>query len=110
MVTKGLTHHGSNGQVGDIVVVHDVKVDYVSTGLKDIVNLFTKPGKVSRKNRRSDEVVLVSPDVQRRGGTSRLLLSREDPSKRQVHMRDGYQRNTARSLDDVTSKHNLRGQ
>ena len=77
MVTEGLADHGSNGQVGDVVVIHDVKVDNVGTGLQHVVNFFTELGKVSRKDGRSNEVVLISPNIQRSGGTSRVLLSKQ---------------------------------
>ena len=74
VVTEGLADHGTNGQVGDIVVVHDVKVNNVGTGLQHVVDLSTKLGKVSRKDGRSNEVVLVTPDIQGSVGASRVLL------------------------------------
>jgi len=78
VVTKGLAHHGPNGQVGDVVVIHDVEMDNISTGFQNIVDFFAQLGEVSRKDRRSDEVVLISPDIQGGGGTSGLLLQNPD--------------------------------
>ena len=74
MVTKGLADHGTNGQVGDVVVVHNVKVNNVGTSLQDIVDFFTKLGKVGGKDRRGNEVVLISPNIQGSLSTSGLLL------------------------------------
>ena len=43
----GLAHHGTNGQIGDVMIIHDVKVDPVSTGGHNIFNLFAQSGEVS---------------------------------------------------------------
>ena len=82
MITEGLADHGANCQVGDVVVVHDVEVNNVGTGFQNIVDFFTEPGKVSRKDGRSDEVVLITPDIQRSLSTSRVLLSKSKDTKR----------------------------
>ena len=74
VVTKGLANHGSNGQVGNVVVVHDVKVHYVGTGFQHIVNFLTELGKVGREDGRSNEVVLITPDIQGSLGPSGLGL------------------------------------
>ena len=74
VVTEGLADHGSNGQVGDVMVVHDVKVHNVGAGFQNIVDFFTELGKVSGKNGRSNKVVLVTPDIQGSVGASRVLL------------------------------------
>ena len=65
MVPKGLANHGSDCKVGDVVVVHNVEVYDVCTCLQDIINLLAELGEVSRKDRRSDEVVLITPNVER---------------------------------------------
>lgn len=73
VVTKGLADHRSDGQVGDIVVVHDIEVNNIGSGLKHIVDFLTQHGEIGRKDGRSDQVVLISPNIQRSGGTGRLL-------------------------------------
>lgn len=117
MVAEGLADHGSNGQVGDIVVVHDVKVNNVGTSLQHVVNFFAEFGKVSRKDGRSNEVVLVSPNIQRSGGTSRVLLSK--PKKGYQNGERGEKRGQVRgepfnekSTNDAVAKEMLylRGQ
>mmetsp|Transcript_10801 Transcript_10801/g.20797 ORF Transcript_10801/g.20797 Transcript_10801/m.20797 type:complete len:284 (-) Transcript_10801:9-860(-) len=75
MVTESLAHHRANGQVRDVVVVHDVKVNNVGTGFQHVVDFSTELGKVGRENGGSDKVVLISPHIQRSLGTSRLLRS-----------------------------------
>ena len=76
MVTEGLADHGTNGQVGDIVVVHDVKVDDVGTSFQHVIDFGTKLGKISRENGGGDKVVLVSPHIQGSLSTGRVLLSK----------------------------------
>ena len=68
VITKSLAHHGSNGKVGNVVVVHDVEVDDISTGLEHVVDFFSELGEVGGKDGGGDEVVFVSPDVQGSGG------------------------------------------
>lgn len=73
VVTKGLADHGSDGQVGDVVVIHDVKVNNIGTGFEHIVDFLTQPGEIGRKDGRSDQVVLIPPNVQGSRRASRLL-------------------------------------
>ena len=42
VITKSLADHRSDGQVGYVVVVHNVKVNNVGSSLKDIVDFLTK--------------------------------------------------------------------
>src|SRR5690606_16158299 len=39
---QGGAHHGSHGQVGDVVVVHDVEVDPVGTGRDHVGDFFAQ--------------------------------------------------------------------
>ena len=73
VVAEGLADHGADGEVGDVVVVHDVEVDDVGAGFEDVVDLLTELGKVGGKDGGGDEVVLVSPNVEGGGGTGRSL-------------------------------------
>ena len=73
VVTEGLADHGADGQVGNVVVVHDVEVDDVGTGLEDVVDLLAELGKVGGEDGGGDEVVLVSPNVEGGGGAGRSL-------------------------------------
>ena len=73
VVAKSLAHHGSDGKVGDVVVVHNIKVNNVGSGLKHVVDFFAELSKVGRKDGWSDEVVFVSPYVQLGGCTGRCL-------------------------------------
>ncbi len=54
------------------MVVHDIEVNNIGSGLKYIVNLLSKTSEVSRKDRRSNEVILISPYVKGSGGTCGL--------------------------------------
>jgi hypothetical protein len=49
VVTKGLADHGSDGQVRDVVVVHNIEVNNIGSGLQHVVDFGTKTGKISRK-------------------------------------------------------------
>ena len=46
MRANGFANHGADGQVGDIMVVHDIKMDPVGAGLDDIANFFAQTGKI----------------------------------------------------------------
>mmetsp|Transcript_21268 Transcript_21268/g.31490 ORF Transcript_21268/g.31490 Transcript_21268/m.31490 type:complete len:286 (-) Transcript_21268:23-880(-) len=71
VVAKSLAYHGSNGEVRNVVVVHNIEVNNVSSSLKHIVYFFSKPCEISRKDGRSNEVVLISPyHVECGGGAS----------------------------------------
>ena len=49
-VFQGLANHGSNGQVGHEVIVHDIEMHDVGTGLDHCIDIVTKAGEISRKN------------------------------------------------------------
>jgi hypothetical protein len=70
VITKGLAHHRSNRQVWHVVIVHDIKVNNISSGFQHVVNFATEPGKIGRKDRRGNQIVLISPYVQGSGRTS----------------------------------------
>ena len=89
MVPKGLTDHGSDGKVGDVVVVHNVEVHDVCTCLQDIINLLAELGEVSRKDRRSDEVVLIAPNVERSRRRPGDLLGLYDQITSEQHEEKG---------------------
>mmetsp|Transcript_4215 Transcript_4215/g.8052 ORF Transcript_4215/g.8052 Transcript_4215/m.8052 type:complete len:284 (-) Transcript_4215:234-1085(-) len=61
VITKSFAYHGSNGEVGHIVIIHDVKVNDISSCCKNIVNFLSKTSKVGRKDGGGDEIVLISP-------------------------------------------------
>ena len=42
----GLTDHGSDCQVGDIVIVHDVEVDPVGARVDDIADFLSQAGEI----------------------------------------------------------------
>ena len=73
VVAEGLADHGADGEVGHVVVVHDVEVDDVGAGLEDVVDLLAELGEVGGKDGGGDEVVLVSPNVEGSGGAGRSL-------------------------------------
>ena len=56
MLAQGLADQGADGQVGDIVVVHDVEVDDVRPGGEDVVHLFPEFGEVGGEDRGGNEV------------------------------------------------------
>mmetsp|Transcript_14893 Transcript_14893/g.37521 ORF Transcript_14893/g.37521 Transcript_14893/m.37521 type:complete len:275 (-) Transcript_14893:25-849(-) len=70
VVAKGLADHRSDCQVRNVVVVHDIKVNNIGSGLQHVVDLGTEAGEISRKDGRSNQVVLVSPNVQGSSRTS----------------------------------------
>ena len=51
-----LADHGAEGQIGDVMVVHHVKVDPVGTGGDDGLDLLTQAGKVGGKYGGGDAV------------------------------------------------------
>ena len=70
VVAKGLADHRSDCQVRNVVVVHDIKVNNIGSGLQHVVDFGTEAGEISGKDRRSNQVVLVSPNVQGSSRTS----------------------------------------
>ena len=63
MLTESLAHARADGEVGHVVVVHDVEVDNVSAGSDHVVDLLAELGEVGREDRRSDEEVLVHSGI-----------------------------------------------
>ena len=57
MVPQSLAHHGTDREVGDVVVVHDVEVDDVGASREDPVNLGTELREIRREDGRTNEVV-----------------------------------------------------
>ena len=64
VVAQGLADHGADGQVGNVVVVHDIEVDDVGAGLEHVVDLLAETGEVGGEDGGGDEVVLVAPDIE----------------------------------------------
>ena len=52
-----LAHHGADGQVGNIMIVHDVEMHDVGAGGEDIVDLLTQTGKIGGQNRRRNQII-----------------------------------------------------
>ena len=50
----GLTDHGADCQVGNIMVVHDIKMDPVCAGIDDIAHFFAKSGEIGGKQAGGD--------------------------------------------------------
>ena len=46
IVTQRLTHHRPDRQIRHIVIVHHIKVHYVSTGGQYLVHIFAQTGKI----------------------------------------------------------------
>src|SRR5699024_175451 len=47
--TQGGTNHGTHGEIGHIVVVHDVEMNPVSSGINNVGHFFAQAGKISSK-------------------------------------------------------------
>ena len=58
--SDGLANQWPDSQVGDIMVVHHVKVDPVGSGCNHVAYLFAQTGKIGREDARSDDVVVVT--------------------------------------------------
>jgi len=52
----GGTDKGADGQVGDVMVVHDIEVNPVGAGGEDVDHLIAKPGEIGGKNTRRYDV------------------------------------------------------
>ena len=50
VVTQGFQHHWPNRQIGNIVVIHDVKMHDICTRCQGFCGIFTQAGKISRQN------------------------------------------------------------
>ena len=46
--SEGLADEGADGEIGDIVVVHNIEVDDICTCIKDRTDFITQAGKVGR--------------------------------------------------------------
>mmetsp|Transcript_26496 Transcript_26496/g.45211 ORF Transcript_26496/g.45211 Transcript_26496/m.45211 type:complete len:275 (+) Transcript_26496:148-972(+) len=68
VIAEGLAHHGSDGEVGDVVVVHDVEVNDIGAGLEHVIDLLAEFGEVGGEDGGGDEVILAAPHVE--GGGS----------------------------------------
>ena len=55
--TDRRANHGTDREVGDIVIVHHIKVNPVSPRRDHVGDLFAQSGKISRKNARRNDVV-----------------------------------------------------
>ena len=51
-----LTDHGSNGEIGDVMVIHHVKMNKVSASSLNVPNLFAKSGKICGKDARGNPI------------------------------------------------------
>ena len=54
MVPQSLAHHGTDREVGHVVVVHDVEVDDVGASSEDPVNLGTELREIRREDGRTN--------------------------------------------------------
>jgi hypothetical protein len=55
VLAQRLADQRADGQVGYVVVVHDVEVDPVGAGLEDVVDLLAQSGEVGRQDGRGDD-------------------------------------------------------
>ena len=46
----------ANGQIGDVMVIHHIKVHDIGARGEHVVDFFTQAGKVSRENRRRNKI------------------------------------------------------
>mmetsp|Transcript_3537 Transcript_3537/g.7738 ORF Transcript_3537/g.7738 Transcript_3537/m.7738 type:complete len:274 (+) Transcript_3537:107-928(+) len=73
VITKGLADHRSDSQVRDVVVVHNIEVNNISSGFQHVVDFGSEHGEISRKDGRGNQIVLISPNIQGSGGTTASL-------------------------------------
>mmetsp|Transcript_38520 Transcript_38520/g.90418 ORF Transcript_38520/g.90418 Transcript_38520/m.90418 type:complete len:291 (+) Transcript_38520:52-924(+) len=67
VVAERLAHHRADGEVRDVVVVHNVEVDHVRARREHRVNLSAELGEVGREDGGGDEEVLAAPHHRGRG-------------------------------------------
>ena len=74
-----LADHRPDGQVGNVVVVHDVEVDDVGAGSEDVVDFLAKASEISREDRGSDQVIihLGAPHIELGSGGGRRGVALE---------------------------------
>ena len=46
VLAQSIANQRSNGQVGNIVIVHDVEVDNIGPGLEDVIHFFSQAGEI----------------------------------------------------------------
>ena len=57
VIAERLTHHRSHRQVRDIVVIHNIEMHHIRPSLEHGIYFIPQPGKVSRQNRRGDQII-----------------------------------------------------
>ncbi|MCY1448020.1 hypothetical protein D9M71_646650 [compost metagenome] len=54
VTAQGLAELRAHGQVGHIVIIHDIDMDDIGTGGQHLLGLLSQPGEIGRQNRRSN--------------------------------------------------------
>ena len=54
---QGLADHGADGEIGDVVVIHDIEVHHVRACGQHPVDFFAEAGEIRRQDGRCDKVV-----------------------------------------------------
>ncbi|MNO72664.1 hypothetical protein D3C76_636180 [compost metagenome] len=54
VAAQGLAELRAHGQVGHIVIIHDIDMDDIGTGGQHLLGLLSQPGEIGRQNRRSN--------------------------------------------------------
>ncbi len=50
VIAQRFQHHRPDGQIGHIVVVHNVEMDHIRAGCQCIRSVFTQAGEIGRQN------------------------------------------------------------
>ncbi|SAI93601.1 Uncharacterised protein [Enterobacter cloacae] len=50
VVTQCFKHHRTDGQVGNVVVIHNVEMDDIRASRESFGSVFTQAGKIGRQN------------------------------------------------------------
>ena len=48
VIAQRLTDHRAKGEIGNIVIIHDIKMHHISASIQNALNVITQTGKVRR--------------------------------------------------------------
>jgi hypothetical protein len=63
VLAQRFTDQRANGQVGYIMIIHDVEVDDVGARLDDVIDFLAQAGKVGGQDRRRNLVIWHNPNL-----------------------------------------------
>jgi hypothetical protein len=93
VLAQRLADQRADGEIRDVVIVHDIEVHDVGAGLQDLVDLLAEPGEIRRQDGRGNLEISHGVDLNNLVRRRALYLNRPKfsaVSRQEIGVREGF--------------------